>query len=153
MIIYFADYLIRCEQALQVDGKCLAFKFEVHNKVHVRSFLSSLASIYGIGGFVRRTTTTSVQGKVVSTLGNAENFYSFLEEMRNHLTSSLVQVAKPGFSEKVQDIEVAYAKKFEVHEVPGWLRDAKNPSPDTKDNRHWENVSVVSFRSGGARSW
>ena len=116
-MVCFAD-LGRFEQALRLDDKCFVFEFEVHNKVHVQSFLSSIASIYGIGGFVRRTSKTCVKCKVVTTLGNDDNFTSFLEETRDRFTSSLVRLTGPDVSTNEQDIEVAFSKKFVVHQVP-----------------------------------
>jgi hypothetical protein len=147
MMICFAD-LIDFQQSLTLDDTCYVFEFEIHNTVHVRSALSANASEYGLGGFVRRISKKCVVCKVVSTLDNKKNFNSFLRELRTYGKKNLVYHANPRQSTDEQDIDVAFSKRFVVHGVPLQLRDVDNPSPDTKGDVPWDNVSVSSARSG-----
>jgi hypothetical protein len=143
----FSD-LISLQEALKLDDECYVLEFEVHKTVHIQSALSSNASIYGLGGFVRRTSKEVVKCKVVSTLENFKNFESFVLELRTY-GHNLVCRLGPATSADEKDIDLAFSKRFEVHHVASPHLDTKNPSPDTKSNGPWENVSVVSSCSGG----
>jgi hypothetical protein len=143
--------LITFQQCLQLDDECHVFEFEIHNTKHVRSELAALASSYNLGGSVKRISNNCVLCKVVSTLDNAKNFQSFLGELRT-FGKNLVQRFSPKLSEDDDDINIAFSRHFIVHAVPVNFRDINNPSPDMKGNVPWENVEVVSARSGSDRA-
>jgi hypothetical protein len=138
---------INFQLSLKRDEECWIFEFEVHNTENIRCELASKASIYGLGGFVRRTSKDCVKCKVVSSLDNAKNLSEFLRELHVYPKKNLIYTQEPVPSTDEQDLDVASSKKFVVYPVVSNLRNVVNLSPDTKEGLPWENVSVASSRS------
>jgi hypothetical protein len=114
MMVRFSD-LLEFQKCLKFDDTCYVFEFEIPNTVHVRSALAANASEYGVGGYERRISTDSVKCKAVTTLNNKETFSTnknFLSDLRTYGTNNLVYHAEPRYSTDVQDINVAFSKRF-----------------------------------------